>query len=213
MGLNNVDKIRSLLSFNNTGDFYFVQIIKRRKDNPDMSKDVKVIKSFYLNSLVDYDKVVPKMIEICEKEKSRAYIRLNIRNYNKLGLKLIAEVAQMVSNGNDLKLLPNVFDSVAGQYTSDHDKKWVVDVDWVDLPEMKSYILDGKMIVGESATAKLLSLLQNLQIDARKEPLLELIQTKNGFHVITRPFNLQLFSNVFPNIQVHKDGLTLIASF
>lgn len=210
MALNNVDKIRSLLSFIKPGDFYFVQLIKRRKDNPDMSKDVKVIKSYYLNSLNDYDKLVPKMIETCDRENCRAYIRLNIRNYNKLGLKLIAEVAQMVSNGDDLKSLPNVFDSVAGQYTSDPDKKWIVDIDWVDLPEMHKYILDGKMIVGHSETAKLMSLLQGLQLGARKEPLLELIQTKNGFHVVTRPFNLNLFSKEFPNIQVHKDNMTII---
>jgi hypothetical protein len=210
MVLNNVDKIRSLLSFINPGDFYFVQLIKRRKDNPDMSKDVKVIKSYYLNSLDDYDKLVPKMIETCDRENCRAYIRLNIRNYNKLGLKLIAEVAQMVSNGNDLKSLPNVFDSIAGQYSSEPDKKWIIDVDWVDLPEMNQYILDGKMIVGHSTTAKLISLLQGLQLEAGKVPMCELIQTKNGFHVITRPFNLQIFTKEFPKLQVHKDNMTII---
>jgi hypothetical protein len=209
MGLNNSDKIKQFLSFGDN-DFYFVQLIKRRKDNPEMTKDVKVIKSYYINSFDDYDKLLPRIIETCDQENCRAYIRLNKRNYNKLGLKLIAEIAQLVSNGGELKSLPNTFDSVAGQYSSDPDKKWIVDVDWVDLPEMGQYIFDGKMIVGHSETAKLMSLLQGLQLGANKEPLMELIQTKNGFHVVTRPFNVHLFSKEFPNIQVHKDNMTII---
>jgi hypothetical protein len=210
MPLNNVDKIKTFLSFNNPGDFYFVQLIKRRKDNPEMSKDVKVIKSHYLNSLDDYDKLIPKIIETCDRENCRAYIRLNVRNYNKLGLKLISEVAQMVSNGNDLKSLPNVFDSVAGQYSSDLDKKWIVDIDWVDLPVNQKFYLDGTVVMGKSEMSKFITTLQGLQLDAGKVPLIEFIRTKNGFHVITRPFNLQIFSNQYPKFKVQKDNMTLI---
>ena len=120
MGLDNSLKIREFLSFGEN-DFYFVQLIKRRKDNPDMSKDVKIIKSYYINSFDDYNNLIPKIIETCDRENCRAYIRLNKRNYNKLALKLIAETAQLASNSNDLRSLPNLFDSVAGQFSSDPD--------------------------------------------------------------------------------------------
>ena len=66
------------------------------------------------------------------------------------------------------------------------------------------------LIYGASETAKILSTLQMLQIGARKEPMMELIRTKNGFHVVTRPFNLHIFAKQYPNIQVHKDNMTLI---
>ena len=209
MALNNSSKIKEFLSFGDN-DFYFLQLLKRKKDNPEMTKDVKVIKSYYINSLDEYDMLLPRIIEVCDKENCRAYIRLNKRNYNKLGLKLIAEIAQLVSNGGDLKGLPNAFDSVAGKYSSDLEKKWIVDVDWVDLPETQKFIIDGKMIVGHSNTAKLMSLLQQLQLETGKEPLMDVIQTKNGFHIVTRPFNLQSFSIVFPNIEVKKDAMTLV---
>ena len=215
MGLDNSLKIREFLSFGEN-DFYFVQLIKRRKDNPDMSKDVKIIKSYYINSFDDYNNLIPKIIETCDRENCRAYIRLNKRNYNKLALKLIAETAQLASNSNDLRSLPNLFDSVAGQFSSDPDKKWIVDVDWKDLEKMNDYIFKNgdtiDLIYGASETAKILSTLQMLQIGARKEPMMELIRTKNGFHVVTRPFNLHIFAKQYPNIQVHKDNMTLIYS-
>lgn len=212
MGLDNSLVIRGFLSFD-VNDFYFVQLIKRRKDNPDMSKDVKVIKSYYINSFDDYDKLIPKIIETCDRENCRAYIRLNKRNYSKLALKMISEVAQLVSNNNDLKGIPNIFDSVAGQFSSDPDKKWIVDVDWKDLENMNEFISDGgfiNLLYGSSETAMLISTLQALQVYSNKEPRIDVIQTKNGFHIVTRPFNLQLFSKTHPKIQVHKDNMTLI---
>jgi len=212
MGLNNSLKIREFLSFGEN-DFYFVQLIKRRKDNPEMLKDVKVIRSYYINSFDDYDKLIPKIIETCDNENCRAYIRLNKRNYDKLALKLISETAQLASNSNDLRSLPNLFDSVAGQFSSDPDKKWIVDVDWKDLENINEFIIDGdifNIVNGIPEIVHLFSTLKDLQVGANKDPLLELIKTKNGFHVVTRPFNLHLFSKTFPNLQVHKDNMSII---
>jgi hypothetical protein len=212
MGLNNSLKIREFLSFGEN-DFYFVQLIKRRKDNPEMLKDVKVIRSYYINSFDDYDKLIPKIIETCDNENCRAYIRLNKRNYAKLALKLISETAQLASNSNDLRSLPNLFDSVAGQFSSDPDKKWIVDVDWKDLENINEFIIDGdifNIVNGIPEIVHLFSTLNDLQVGANKDPLLELIKTKNGFHVVTRPFNLHLFSKTFPNLQVHKDNMSII---
>ena len=42
--MNNFQKIKPVLKFENENDFYFIQILKRRKDNPEMDRDVKVIK-------------------------------------------------------------------------------------------------------------------------------------------------------------------------
>lgn len=67
MGLDNSLIIREFLSFGEN-DFYFVQLIKRRKDNPDMTKDVKIIKSYYINSFDDYNNLIPKIIETCDRE-------------------------------------------------------------------------------------------------------------------------------------------------
>lgn len=203
MSVVNFHHIKEFLSFTEKNDFYFIQLIKRRKDNPDMKKDVKVIRSFYVNSIEEYDELISKIVDICEVENCRAYIRLNKRNYGKLALKLISEIAQNVSNGNDLRTLPNLFDSVAGQYSSDDDKKWIVDIDWKDL--------DTIMYEGNPANVSdILNVVRELQVMADKEPMVKVIQTKNGVHVVTKPFNPHLFAKKFPTIQVHKDNMTLL---
>ena len=67
---------------------------------------------------------------------------------------------------------------------------------------------DVSDITGDNAEA--LTQKAKAQIEARKEPMMELIRTKNGFHVVTRPFNLHIFAKQYPNIQVHKDNMALI---
>ena len=47
---NNSEKIKKYLSFG-TDDFYMIQIIKRRKDNPGMPRGEAIIRTFYVESL------------------------------------------------------------------------------------------------------------------------------------------------------------------
>lgn len=81
---NNTHKIREMLSFTNENDFYFVQVLKRRKDNPDMKRNMMALGAYYIDSLEHFDAVVPHIIHTCESENGRAYIHLNRRNYEHL---------------------------------------------------------------------------------------------------------------------------------
>lgn len=182
-----------MLSFTEKDDFYFLQIFKRRKDNPDLGKDQIVIDNFYIDSLEDFDKKLPHIITLCDAENARAYIRVNKRNYQKLGPHMIKRVVDIIFTEN-CKSLKNAFDSVAGEFHSDPDKKWIVDLDFIN-----------KLYEGE-----LLQYLIDLQKVANREPLLIRIPTKNGSHFITRPFNLQSFKSRHPEIDVHKDNCLLL---
>jgi len=191
--VNNTEQIRTMLSFVDRDDFYFLQIIKRRKDNPDMEKGQIIIHNFYIDSIEDYDKKIPKIIDLCNTENARAYIRVNKRNYNDLGKHMLKRIVDIVFTEN-CRSLRNAFDSVAGEFHSDPDKKWIVDVD-IENNEYKN---------------ELILYLKELQYNAGREPLLTLVSTKNGEHVITRPFNLQVFKVGYPEIDVHRDGPTLL---
>ena len=211
--INNVDKIRTMLSFEDKDDFYFLQILKRRKDNPDMERDMVVIDNFYIDSLESYDRKVPHAVTVCDAENARAYFRLNKRNYAKLGPHMLKRVVDIVFTEN-CKALRAAFDSVAGEFHSDKDKTWVVDIDWVDFGEDNVLIpnIDGdlKFLRGNSRVAELFSTIQGLQLEAKRQPLMEILQTKNGIHIITRPFNLQVFKTKFPKVDVHKDNPTIL---
>lgn len=191
--VNNSHIIRPTLSFIDKDDFYFIQIFKRRKDNPYMNKDQIVIQNFYIDSWDDFDFKLPLIIKICDSENARAYIRVNKRNYNHLAKHMLKRVVDIVFTEN-CKSLRNAFDSVAGEFHSDPDKKWIVDVD-----------NDKDVPFGD-----LCSTLIQLQKDAKREPIMIYIPTKNGLHIITRPFNLVVFKKPFPNIDVHKDNCLLL---
>lgn len=51
--IDNFYKISSIMSFDDPNDFYFVQLIKRKKDNPSMKGDSVVIKEWFVSS-IDY---------------------------------------------------------------------------------------------------------------------------------------------------------------
>jgi len=191
MEVNNSAKIGTMITFEKD-DFYFLQILKRRKDNPEMEKDMVVIKNYYVESMDQYIKLIPRIISLCQYENARAYFRLNKRNYKKIGLQMIRRVADHISSGNN-KAIKTAFDSICGEYHSDTDKKWIVDIDSID-----NNIND------------VLFELTNLQLQTEKEPMMEIIPTKNGVHVITRPFNLKKFRETFSGIDVHKDNPTIL---
>ena len=199
--VNNIHKVRKLISFDDEFDFYFVQILKRRKDNPDLKRDMVVIANYHIESFEQYDSLIPHIVNICEAENARAYFRINRRNYKHLSYHMLKKVVDVIASGM-VKSLKGTFDSVAGKHHSDKDKKWIVDIDWVDIYSLDNpegfYVEEVKLMV------------LGLQSETKKEPLVTVIPTKNGLHLITRPFNLKKFKDEFPMIDVHKDNPTLL---
>lgn len=202
MVINNVDKLKSMMSFTEKDDFYFLQVFKRRKDNPDLGRDQIVLGSYYIDSLEDFDKKIPQIITLCDTENARAYLRVNKRNYGKLSFHFLKRIVEHMAS-NNYKAMRTAFDSIAGEFHSDPDKKWIVDVDWDNL---NTASLKDSLLV----ESKIQYLLGKLQKEANREPLLEKIYTKNGMHFITRPFNLMTFRGEYPKIDVHKDNPTLL---
>ena len=86
MATNNFDLIRKMLSFPDENAFYFLQVIKRRKDNPDLGKDMRHIADYYIYSLDQFDELKQRIIDQCNAENGRAYFRLNRRDAKKVGI-------------------------------------------------------------------------------------------------------------------------------
>jgi len=200
--VNNSEQIKSMLSFG-TDDFYFVEIIKRRKDNPELDRSEKVIRNFYIESFEQYDKLLPIITKVCDYENARAYFRINRRNYKKLALHINKRIAEYLINGSE-KSIRTVFDSVAGEIHSDDDTKWIVDIDNLSFDDKFSSVM------GLGTRPMYYSYLEKLQIEANRVPLMHVLPTKSGIHIVTRPFNLQKFKEVHPEIDVHKDNMVVL---
>jgi hypothetical protein len=200
--MNNFETIRKMLRFDSSDDFYFIQIFKRRKDNPGMAKDCIVLKDYYVYSLEQYDNLIGLITTLCNAENARAYIRLNRRSARKTGLQMLKRITDLIISEN-YKDIKNSYASVAGEYHADPDKSWVVDFDDKDITR----------ISGEQLLA-VRNKIHELQFETGREPRMDVVLTKNGYHLITRPFNIHKY-RIFEvdlgiMLDVHKDNPTLL---
>lgn len=170
--------------------FYFIQILRRRKENPEMSSNNELIKSFYIDGVEELLRIKPKIIRLCEENNARAYIRLNRRSYRVIALRTLEQIAASIATEN--YNVKRTYESVVGQCHSEPDKTWVVDID------------------GETHSIDIENTISQLLQEALHEPTWMEVKTKNGIHLITKPFNLAKFKEKHPNIDVHKDNPTIL---
>jgi hypothetical protein len=195
--IDNFFQIANLLKFENEGDFYFVQVLQRKKDHKGervggSNNSSRLIKAYYVHSLDSLANYREEIIKLCEVFGARAYINLNRRNAKDVALELLAEIAHNIKSGHN-NYLYRAYSTVCGRHHSDKDKTWVVDIDF-DKPIINS--------------RKLMLTLAELEPTGNK--VIAQIPTKNGVHLITKPFNSQKFSQEFPDIDVHKNNPTVL---
>lgn len=195
----NFEKISNLLDWSEPGTFYFVQILKRRKENSEMKSGTSVIDNLYIYEKEDLEKLKSKIIERCEKHNARAYINLNKLDLENIALYTSREILNCIIK-KDFKSVKNVYASVCGSYHSDDNKKWIIDIDKETIP----YIEEVREIVKKL----------HLEITNRSYRILDEIPTKNGIHIISNPFNMEKFNkevNHIPyKIEVQKNSPTLL---
>lgn len=188
MEINNFQQISQILTPLEKGDFYFCQIISRKKDGNDIKGDSKTIKSYYVDygeSLFDIEQSV---IKNCKEHNARAYIRLQKRNWFKIALQIISTLASEIANGT-VRNLKDIVNSTCGKYSSDKQKFWIIDVDSKKSGDMVEILSDVQKI-------------ENIN------PIfIEQLETVNGYHIITKPFNPQLYKG---NCEIKKEGMTLL---
>lgn len=194
--INNFQLLESKLNFSDSDKFYFVQILKRRKDNPTMEKGVEVLKTFCIDSLQKYEKLAEQIQNFCEINNARAYINLNRRGHKKVALQLLRKLAERVSQESyDVK---NLYDSVCGEFSDEPNKTWVLD-------------LDG---VPRETLTELQKRLNEFELNCFKFE----VPTKNGCHFILTPTYFNKFVRENEKLlngleyELHKNNPTFLYS-
>jgi hypothetical protein len=188
--VNNIKQIVELLKFNSDDDFYHLQIIKRKKENPEIGSNNYVVRSYCIRSKEQLLHKGNEIGNMCLDHNARAYINLNVRSFEKMAFHTLKKVADQIMN-KDYASVRTAFESVCGMYGTGGDKSWVVDVDLPQVdPTMLAFINTCDPIGDDKIIAK--------------------IQTRNGWHVITKPFNMATFATKYPEIEVHKNNPTIL---
>lgn len=188
--IDNIDKIIPFLIFESEDDFYYLQILQRKKENPELGSNSRVIKNYYITSQQNLLNKYNEIKELCNLFNARASIRLNKRSFEKTAFKTLENIANSMQN-REYKFISKSYDRACGVCKNDSNKKWILDFDsFLKQEELKIY-----------------TDFINLQ-EPSGDKILSIIPSKNGFHLITKPFNLETFKKDFPHIEIHKDNPT-----
>jgi hypothetical protein len=222
MIVNNFDLIKKLLVFEDRDDFYFLQIIQRKKDGCNVydsgSNGYRRIKTYYIRSLEDLMTRKDKIIELCENNNARAYIHLNVRSAREVALDSAKAYIELVKEGR-CEQGHRVYDHICGiTPKSKVKKKWIIDADELTEDQLEAL----KIEINKCRS--------NWPIDNGINPpveydnVIDTIPTVHGYHIITHGFNIETLRDnlkrlVFANLSskqikdicdVKKDHPTLL---
>ena len=94
----------------------------------------------------------------------------------------------------DFKSVKTAFESVCGMYGTGRNSSWIINIDGDTDDELLSAIelhVNGCRPYGENK-------------------IIAKIPTKNGIHIITKPFDKSDFSPTFGSIDIHKNNPTVL---
>jgi hypothetical protein len=192
--IDNIELVKSLLNFENEGDFYMLYIFKRKKDQPEGERDnhqsVRTIKTYCIESIDHLDRRYDEVKQMCEMFKARAYIHVQKQNHFDVSLNMMVDLAQRIQNGQHNQ--KGLFDSVVGQIKT-KEKRWIVDIDTKDSVEVDAV----KFAINKFCRPE-------------GDKIESIIPTKNGYHLITERFDVLEFSKHFPNVDIQKKNPTLL---
>ena len=180
-------------------DLYFdIQLIRRGKDHPGLPAANYTFKTYYIDCLDNFDKYKDEIIKCCDMFGLRAYVAVNVKSKYKACLETIQKYAYNLTNGESRKPW-RVFASVCGGQDGE-EKRWVVDIDDHD-PDTE-YVKYYKDFIKKCDSAY-------------EDPIVTVIPTRSGTHVITHPFNLQKFDKFcfdygIEKPEVKKNHITLL---
>jgi len=180
--------------------FFIVELIRRGKDCPDLPAANYTFKTYYIDSIDEFDRAREEIVSIAKILRSRAYISVNCKSKIKSLKKTLLKIASAIDMDESKKPW-RLFNSSCNEVLDKNDKRWVVDVDSKDLSEIEA---SRETILSSSSKYK------------PSERIILEVPTKNGLHIIARPFNKydfekrfsEKFSYEIPDIK--KNHLTLL---
>lgn len=187
----NFDDIKKLLVFDSEDDFYFCQILKRKKDNAELGSNSHVVKTYYIKSIEGLELDWGEMKCLADFHNARVCINLNKRSFERICYHNLKSITDHIMN-KDFSGVRKSYNSCCGSFSNESGgKKWIVDID-----QKGRYAND------------VLKTIETLRPEGTK--LVAILNTKNGVHLITKPFDVQAFKAIYPDIDIHKNNPTVL---
>lgn len=185
--IDNLELIKPLLEFKSPDDFYYLQILQRKKENSELGSNSRVIKNYYIKSIEHLELRYQEIKDLCILFNARASIRLNRRSFEKVAFKTLQNIANSMSN-KEYSFINKSYDRACGFGHNDKNKSWIIDIDKNELPFVDLIIESFQIVepIGDKLIIK--------------------IPSKTGIHLITKPFNvLEFTNNLKKHVDIHLD--------
>lgn len=162
--------------------YIIVTIVKRKKDNPEMVKNEKPIRTYIIRSFDELKTIEQELKTVADMYGARVYVTPHLRSLEKLQKEVFRKMSTHI--------VDNVYvDPEKTLYSEARSVKpenlmWIIDIDDIDkdLDNVYKWLLNNGVIKWE------------------------VIPTVNGLHILTKPFNSKKFVEDFPLIDLHKNG-------
>lgn len=187
--VDNIESIRKILKFDKFGEFYYISIMQRNKDGVKVASshdNCRRIRTFYVFSLEEFDKITPFIKEICDKINARCYIELNRKDIFQCQLECIKRLAECIEHRTTKSR--TIMDSIVAGAPS-RDKLWMIDADGYkpdNITNIIEYIKENRGVYFIT------------------------IPTVNGCHIITSRFDPRFFNESFKDCEIKRNAFTLL---
>lgn len=184
-------------------EFYFVQILVRGKDGHHVSGNNKnrLVKYYTVSSKEQLLSLKEEIIGIAKAVTGRVYIHPARRSFKEVANVALELTTHTYVSQNWIGMR-SVFSTAAGKSFIVRDKKYIVDLDDVDLntPE------------GQERLATVAERIKEIRGKGgnNADKVFLVVPTKSGVHLVTHPFDVDTFQKSFPDIDVHKNNPTLL---
>lgn len=183
--VDNFKIIGNILKFEDRFDFYFLQIIQRKKDGnqvPSANNGFRTIKTYYIRSLEDFYHREEAIKDLCRSNNARAYINVTPRNATEIALAASKEYITLVEEGRADQGY-RVYDRMCGKFSKKKTRdSWVIDIDFNDPVAIDCV---------ENAICKSTS--RNEVEPGVYDNIIAWVPTVSGLHLITCGFNIDMF--------------------
>ena len=178
------------------GDFFFVQVMQRNKEC-NVGSSGYAIKDYHFFDKKTFLAKKEKIVTLCKTFNARAYFWVNPRNCKQVQYEIIRETLEAIELSTH-KLFKCVSKSIGQRRNSNYKPIWILDFDTKDAELINKY-LDIAMGCRHSGSGL----------------IFDLIPTVNGFHALTKGFDLEQFKQKLAiakldNINIHKDNPTVL---
>lgn len=183
--ISNLEEIKSILEYENGNIFYFIQVLQRKKDNPEQSSEtIKRYSKFVKDErgLIDaYD----KSVLISDFYNARTYINLCPISAVKFSKKLLLELTRRLCNDYFIDNYA-IADRIALDNSVFFKNFWIIDIDIPLIPENTEALIDIDHYLSSKEITRICEL-----------------KTPNGKHIIVKSFN---YMNAFSDIKKLEDN-------